>query len=215
MSGAVAQAEAHRSSVDAGVNAALLRVNDRDRAVDELRRAGLPIKDVFGFSRLVEIDGVNTTITFRLASVDVADPSNDIDEIMIIEQVTPQHIWRDAMMRHPNGAQGLHKAVLTCKQPLALQELYSRLLGPDRVQPLTGGGLTVHCGNVIVDYLPSAAKSEVLEGCRPGELHLYGALKATKADLPGGAGQIFLDTPSLETLLPPTTPIGPPETRSL
>lgn len=193
ISGPVAEGEAHRSVVAAGFNAALLRVNDRDRAVDEMNRAGLPIKEVFEFSRDVEMDGGTATITFRLASLDASDSSNDIDEIMLIEHVTPQYIWRENMMDHSNGVKGLHQTVLMCREPLALQELYSRLLGPDHVKRMDNGGLAVDCGNATILYLPETKQSQPAASGRQGELHVFGAQSASEAALPGGAGRIFFE----------------------
>lgn len=213
MSGPVEDVNAHRSAVEAGVNAALLRVDNRDKAVEEMQKAGLPIKAVFGFSRHVEIDGKQATITFRLASVDTSDSSNDIDEIMIIEHVTPHHIWRDEMMQHSNGVQGLHKVVLSCNNPLALEDIYSRILGADKVSQTAGGGLDIDCGNAIISYVPR--QGTMPAGHRPGILNFYGAQNATEADLPGQAGRTVITTSSLSSLVPAIRTIGPPRSTAV
>lgn len=192
ISGPIAKGEVFRHTVDAGVNAALLRVNNRDEAVTQAIAAGLTIKESFEFSRAIEVNGTDEQITFKLASILCPDEESDIQEIMLIEHVTPQWIWRDDMMAHANDAQGLQEVVVPCSHPESLQPLYARLLGDARVQ-LINGALRIDCGNAIIQYMRPENTgleryAETAE--RPGRVVVYGSTGERTEDLPGQAGEL-------------------------
>lgn len=193
MSGPVMQGEKLRSTVDVGVNSALLQVNDRDQAVVEAKAAGLTIKESFQFSRDIDVDGKAQTLTFKLASVCIADAPSD-EEIMLIEHVTPELIWRDGMMEHNNDAQGVREVVLESSDLARLSKIYSKLVGDTNVT-LDGDTLTIRCGQTTIVYKTPGTidfASGVQTDGRAGHVVVYGCKTPTVTSLPGHAGQLEL-----------------------
>jgi hypothetical protein len=137
-------------------------------------RAGLTVRRAFDFSRPVTIDGAERQVTFRLATLATGLAEDDLPEIELIQHVTPELIWRQDFLRHPNGVIGTAKVALAVSDPMALAPLYAALLGEANVRRARG----------FLEILAPPGRIRYLSRCRL-EAAFPGATEAAAGGRPG------------------------------
>lgn len=84
-----------------GLNGLVLRTFDADATRDTLATAGFAPTGPVAFSRPVEVDGVEHDARFR--TVRLPPETFPAGRVYFCEHLTPELVWRDEWMTHPNG----------------------------------------------------------------------------------------------------------------
>ena len=84
--------------------------------------------------------------------------------IQLIRHLTPEAIWQERFLTHPNGATALEAVVLAVAQPAETAARFSRLAGlPVTPDPAGGFALALPQGGAV-RILPHTALGDVLPG---------------------------------------------------
>lgn len=84
-----------------GLNGLVLRTFDADATRDALAAAGFAPTGPVAFSRPVDLDGVEYDARFR--TVRLPPETFPAGRVYFCEHLTPELVWRDEWMTHPNG----------------------------------------------------------------------------------------------------------------
>ncbi len=84
-----------------GLNGLVLRTFDADATRDALAAAGFAPTGPVAFSRPVDLDGVEYDARFR--TVRLPPETFPAGRVYFCEHLTPELVWRDEWMAHPNG----------------------------------------------------------------------------------------------------------------
>lgn len=97
-------------------------------AVDErLRRDGFGVSGVHGLARELDVPAGRATAKFNLVRL----PRDQMPEgrVLAIEHLTPEHLWQERYLEHPNGAVALAELVVCVADVGAAAARYGRLFG--------------------------------------------------------------------------------------
>ena len=144
----------------AGIHILALSIDDEAANLARLHRAGIDIPGVAYLERPVD-DADPTGPTARFARLPLPDPPEG--RIQLIRHLTPETIWQERFMVHPNHAIALAEIVLAVEQPAETAARFSRLAGRP-VVPDPAGGFLLELPRGRVRMLPA----EALEGVFPG-----------------------------------------------
>lgn len=144
----------------AGLHILALGIEDEDAALVRLRRAGLDVPGVLHLERPVD-GGDLGGVQARFARLPLPDAPEG--RIQLIRHLTPEAIWQERFMRHPNRAVGLEEMVLVAAAPAETAARLSRLAGRP-VAPDPAGGFMLVLGRGRVRVLEAAALEDVLPG---------------------------------------------------
>ncbi len=110
-----------------GLNGLVYGSDDIDVTAARLRSAQLPVLEPKSFSRQVTIGGVTSEARFRTVHL---DPKYfQASRFYFCEHQTPQLIWNDAFMSHPNSARSLKRLVIVADDFDAQAQSFTRALG--------------------------------------------------------------------------------------
>lgn len=119
-----------------GIHIAALRCDDADHAYASISVA------VDGFDPPVDRrreapygDGTRTMKFRNIFSQDAVWPEG---RVILIEHQTPEILWQDSLMDHPNGAIGLKALIFCVSDVVALSARLSALLGVEPQVPMPG-----------------------------------------------------------------------------
>jgi hypothetical protein len=131
-----------------------LRVADAAAATTRLARAGFTA-DLLRSERPSEPGG--PAARFRRVPLTDADP-----RLQLIEHETPEVVWQERWLAHPNGAAGIESVTLRTADPAAMAARLSRAAGRP-VQPDPEGGYVLRLGRERVRVLPGEGAARITE----------------------------------------------------
>ena len=131
----------------AGALILALGMDDAEANLARLRRAGIDLPGVLPLSRPVEPGG--PVARFERLPL----PAAPEGRVQLVRHLTPELIWREDWMRHPNGARALRAAIIVSDRPAASAARLSRLAGLP-LEPDPAGGFALP--------LPDGARVRVL-----------------------------------------------------
>ena len=140
-----------------GIHILALSIADEEANLARLRRAGIDIPGVAYLERPVD-DADPAGPKARFARLPLPDPAEG--RIQLIRHLTPEAIWQDRFMVHPNHAVALAEIVLAVEHPAEAAARFSLLAGRPVVPDLEGGfQLDLPRGKVRI--LPPEAVAQV------------------------------------------------------
>lgn len=164
---AIVDPEAFRNTLDrflsryAGIHILALAVDDEDANLTRLKAAHADIPGVAYLERPVD-DADPDGPRARFARLPLPDAPEG--RIQLIRHLTPEAIWQERFLTHPNGATALEAVVLAVAQPAETAARFSRLAGlPVTPDPAGGFALALPQGGAV-RILPHTALGDVLPG---------------------------------------------------
>ena len=136
----------------AGAHILALRIDDEQAVLDRLRLAFGTVPDVSHTHRAVddtEPDGRRARFSL------ITMPDQPEGRVHLIRHETPEALWQQRFLQHPNGAVALDEVVLMTPEPATTAAWYSRLAG-QAVVPDPAGGYTLPLLRGRVRILPAA-----------------------------------------------------------
>lgn len=128
-----------------GLNGLVYGSDDVDVTQARLRSQQLPVLEPKAFSRPVTIDGVEADARFRTVHMDPGFfPAS---RLYFCEHLTPNLVWHDAFMQHPNTASSLKRLMVAADDPAAQ---CGRLAGAVGAKP--GPDMRVDIGGTRIDF---------------------------------------------------------------
>jgi hypothetical protein len=110
-----------------GLNGLVYGSDDVDVTQARLRSQQLPVLEPKAFSRPVTVDGVETEARFRTVHMDPGFfPAS---RLYFCEHLTPDLVWHDAFMRHPNTAISLKRLMIAATDPNVQSDHLARAVG--------------------------------------------------------------------------------------
>ena len=144
----------------AGIHILALSIADEEANLARLRAAGIEIPGVAYLERPVD-DADPAGPMARFARLPFPDPPEG--RIQLIRHLTPEAIWQERFMVHPNHAMALADVVLAVERPAETAARFSRLAGrPVVVDPEGGFQLDLPRGQVRM--LSPEAVAQVFPG---------------------------------------------------
>ena len=174
----------------AGMHILALRIEDEAANLDRLRRAGLDIPGVLHLERAVD-DADPDGPRARFARLPLPDAPEG--RVQLVRHLTPEAIWQERFMAHPNRAVALEAAILAVPDPAATAARFSRLAGRP-VVPDPQGGFALELAQGTVRILPLEALAAVLPGVAPPALPFMAGLVVRTDD---GAASVRALVPEL------------------
>ncbi|TPG58072.1 VOC family protein [Roseomonas nepalensis] len=120
----------------AGALILALGMDDAEGNLARLRRAGIDLPGVLPLSRAVEPGG--PIARFKRLPL----PAAPEGRVQLVRHLTPELLWREDWMRHPNGARALRAAIIVSDAPAASAARLSRLAGLP-LEPDPAGGFAL------------------------------------------------------------------------
>lgn len=143
----------------AGIHIIALAVDDEDANLARLKAAHVDIAGVAYLERPVD-DADPDGPRARFARLPLPDAPEG--RIQLIRHLTPEAIWQDRFLTHPNGAAALDSVIIAVSQPAETAARFSRLAGlPVTPDPAGGFALALPQGGTV-RILPHTALGEVL-----------------------------------------------------
>lgn len=144
----------------AGIHILALSIADEAANLARLRRAGIDIAGVAYLERPVD-DAEPAGPTAKFARLPLPDPPEG--RIQLIRHLTPEAIWQERFMVHPNHAIALTDIVLAVANPAETAARFSILAGRP-VVPDPEGGFQLDLPRGKVRMMPAAAVEQVFPG---------------------------------------------------
>lgn len=174
----------------AGMHNVTLGMDDEEANLARLRRAGLAIPGVLHLERPVD-DADPDGPRARFARLPLPDAPEG--RMQLVRHLTPEAIWQERFLSHPNGAVALETAVLAVENPAETAARFSRLAGrPVAPDPAGGFALALPQGGVRI--LPPEALGVVMPGVVPPTLPFMAGISVRTED---GAGRVRALLPDL------------------
>jgi hypothetical protein len=110
-----------------GVHILAFGCNDAQGASDRLKREGFDVTGIHGLARELDVPNGRATAKFNLVRL----PSDEMPEsrVLAIEHLTPEHLWQDRYLDHPNGAVGLTALAVCVADVEEAAARYGRMFG--------------------------------------------------------------------------------------
>lgn len=108
-----------------GLDGLVFGSQDIDASADRLQTAGFATQPVSHFSRPVTLDG--QALAARFSTVHLAAGSFSAGRIYFCQHHTPELVWRDPWLRHPNGVTRIGQLTVVGRDPDALAQQYRAL----------------------------------------------------------------------------------------
>ncbi|MBO1075207.1 VOC family protein [Roseomonas marmotae] len=143
-----------------GLHILAFGVEQAEAELPRLRRAGFDIAGVAPLQRPVD-DAAPEGPLARFARLPMPDAPEG--RLQLIEHLTPELLWQERWMRHPNHAVALEAAVLVSADPAESAARLSRLTGAV-LEPDPVGGFALPLPQGRMRILPEAALAAVLPG---------------------------------------------------
>ena len=149
-----------------GLHILALRIDDEDAALLRLRHAGLDVPGILHLERPVDsADPAGPQARFaRLPLPDAPE-----GRIQLIRHLTPEAIWQERFMAHPNHATALKSLIMAVPNPAETASRISRLAGLP-VTPDPAGGFALHLDRGLVRMLDAEGLAATLPGVTPPTL---------------------------------------------
>lgn len=144
-----------------GTHILALAIADPAAELARLRGAGLDIGGVAPLSRPCDDPEGRLARFERLPLPDAPE-----GRLQLIRHLTPELLWQDRFLHHPNGAEALEEAFLVSDAPMESAARLSRLAGLP-LRPRPGGGLLLDMPAGAVSVLSPAEAADALPGIAP------------------------------------------------
>ena len=185
-----------------GIDGLVLASRDAEASHAALAAAGFAVSPVQHFSRPVELDGAS--IDARFSTVRLVPGQFAAGRVYACRHFTPELVWRDAWMTHPNGVQGIASLLVSDADPAAAARHYAQLGQWDdgfRLDFADPGELTDRYG-ALAAHLPARTSCFAVLRLRGGDRNMIAA-RAQQQDLPclHETGRLVLALPAFQTLL--------------
>ena len=142
----------------AGIHILAFAMADERATLARLRRAGMAASGVTQLDRAIDDsnpDGPRARFAF------ISAPDQPEGRINLVRHLTPELLWHDRLLRHPNNAADLTEAILAVADPAEAAARFSRIAGcPVVPDPAGGFALDLRLGRVRL--LSDAALSSIL-----------------------------------------------------
>ena len=150
-----------------GLNALVFGTEDSAATYASLHAAGLPVGPPVEFSRPVALPAGVRDAVFR--TVRLLPGTAAPGRLYFCHHLTRDLVWRDEWRRHPNGTLAVARVLITSRQPDVLATLFTRLFGPEAVQPRPDGHrLLLGLGQCDVTT-PEAMRAEFTDAAPPDD----------------------------------------------
>ena len=106
-----------------GLSGLVFKTDDADAPYQRLSAAGLSPTEPVAFSRPVEIDGEARDARFR--TVRVAAELFPAGRVYFCQHLTPELVWREEWLEHPNGFAGFDRIEVASPEPETAASLYA------------------------------------------------------------------------------------------
>ena len=146
-----------------GLHILALGMQDADAELARLRRAGMMLPAVNRLERPVN-DSDKDGPFARFARLPL--PDSPEGRLQLVQHLTPDLLWQDAWLDHPNKPIALEAAILVVERPARTASRLSRLPGRP-VVPDKAGGFALPLAHGVVRMLPPEALGLVLPGVEP------------------------------------------------
>jgi hypothetical protein len=163
----------------AGIHIIALGIDDETANLDRLRRAGVDIPGVAYLERPVD-DADPAGPRARFARLPLPDAPEG--RLQLIRHLTPEAIWQERFLAHPNHAVGLAEVVIAVEHPAESAARFSRLAGRP-VVPDPAGGFALPLPRGTVRLLPPDALGVVLPGATIPSLPFIAGIVVRTDDL--------------------------------
>lgn len=142
----------------AGIHILAFAIGDTAAAQARLQLAGVAAPTVAMAERAIDdSDPAGSRARFALLQV----PDSPEGRINLVRHLTPEALWQERFMRHPNNAAKLDEVTILCADPADAAARWSRLVGcvvvPDR-----SGGFALELAQGRVRMLPAGADVSVV-----------------------------------------------------
>lgn len=117
-----------------GLTGLAFRPEDAAEAHAALEASGVPLEPYREFSRPVTLEGETRDAAFRTFQIDRGQTANG--RLFYCQHLTPELLWREEYMSHPNGATGIAGATVACLEPERIFELAARTPEIEAIGPL-------------------------------------------------------------------------------
>jgi 4-hydroxyphenylpyruvate dioxygenase-like putative hemolysin len=135
----------------AGVHILAFAVDDTADALARLGRAGIAAPRVSEFERSTD-NGDPSAPRARVALIQL--PEQPEGRINLVHHLTPEALWQERFLQHPNCAVALDEVAIEVAEPAEATARFSRLVGCAAV-PDAAGGFALDLGLARVRLLPS------------------------------------------------------------
>lgn len=167
---------------------------DIDAAAESLRETGIAAEGPRALSRMLELPEGNAEPAFRTLHPGVEATAGI--SAFICQHLTPELVWQEAWLDHPNGAQGLVSVTGAVADPGAAALAFGALFGPDAisaghraVEVATGAGILRLCAaQQLHEFFPGIANLPQRRAPFLAGLRISVADIAQTADYLGDAG---------------------------
>ena len=160
-----------------GARILALRMEDSPGNLARLRRAGVEISGVSPLSRPVEAGG--PVARFERLPL----PEAPEGRVQLVRHLTPEAIWQERWMGHPNGVTALRAAIVVAENPAESAARLSRLSGL-ALEPDPAGGFALPLPDgARVRILAPEVLAAVLPGVEPPALPAVVGMVLGVADL--------------------------------
>ncbi|MBO1080194.1 VOC family protein [Roseomonas haemaphysalidis] len=149
-----------------GLHILAFGVADAEAELPRLRRAGMDIPGVAPLQRPLD-DAAPDGPLARFSRLPV--PAAPEGRLQLIQHHTPELLWQERWLTHPNRAVALEQAILAVPAPAETAARLSRLTG-GVLQPDPAGGFALPLGTGSLRILPPEALDAVLPGVVPPAL---------------------------------------------
>ena len=119
-----------------GLTGLAFKSDDARQAAAAFEAAGVADGEAVSFSRPVEAEGGPRDAAFTIARIEGGATPTAF--AFVCQHHTPDLVWRDDLLRHPNGAQGLASLVGVALDLEALAQAWRRVLGETGVKVTDG-----------------------------------------------------------------------------
>ncbi len=141
----------------AGIHILAFAIQDEHTVLARLGRAGFDALTVSHFERAIDdADVAGPRARFALIQL----PDQPEGRINLVRHLTPEALWQERFLHHPNNAVALAEVVIVVENPSATAARFSRLVGcPVVPDPLCGLALDLPHGRVRMVADTSAASA--------------------------------------------------------
>jgi Glyoxalase-like domain len=153
----------------AGIHILAFSVDDAQAALVRLRRAGIDAPSVTEFDRPIDdTDPAGPHARFAVVQL----PDQPEGRINLVQHLTPEILWQERFLNHPNNAATLAEVVIAVTDPAAAAVRFSRLVGCP-VLPDPAGGFVLDLRHGRVRLLADTTLASVVAGPRISGLTVY------------------------------------------
>jgi hypothetical protein len=173
----------------AGVHILAFAMDDPQATLARLRRAGIDAPTLAHSERA--IDDTNPTGA-RARFAIIALPDQAEGRINLVRHLTPEALWQQRLLHHPNQAVGLDEVVLAVADPAETAARFSRLVGCV-VVPDPSGGFALDLTHGRVRVVSDSALHSVLPCVDPPTVPCIVGLTITTSDRNRAVGRLLTE----------------------